>query len=96
MSEGQPTKLRPLATVHLVQTPPAILRREGAAAFMGISVAVFERLVARGKLPKPRQISDGCSGWLYSELLAAAEALPVSQLAPGPGRQAAPGAQPGA
>lgn len=96
MSEAQASKVQRPVGVQVVQTPPAILRREGAAAFMGISVAVFERLVARGKLPKPRQISDGCSGWLYSELLAAAEALPVSQLAPGPGRQGVRDAQPGA
>ena len=68
----------------IVQTRPAILRRESAAAFMGISTALLDRLVAQGRLPKPRKISDGATGWLTAELEAAAHALPVSDLAPGP------------
>lgn len=73
----------------IVRLEPAILRREEAAAYMGIGTALLERLVAAEKLPKPRQISAGCAGWLRVELDAAAHALPVSTFAPGPGRKVA-------
>jgi predicted DNA-binding transcriptional regulator AlpA len=79
------------STVTIVTTPPAILRRDAAAAYMGISTSLLEQLVAKGKLPKPRQISATASGWLRVELDAAAHALPVSELAPGPGRRASTG-----
>ena len=82
MTEDKPRR------VSIVRLEPAILRREEAAAYMGIGTALLERLAAKGKLPKPRQISDGCAGWLRTELDAAAHALPVSTLAPGPGRKA--------
>ncbi len=85
-----------MPTVTIVTTPPAILRRDAAAAYMGISTSLLEQLVAKGKLPKPRQISATASGWLRVELDAAAHALPVSELAPGPGRRAAPSDQPAA
>lgn len=75
----------------IVQTPPAILRREAAAAYMGISVSLFEALVRRGKFPAARLISDSTTGWLRTELEACAHALPVSDLAPGPGQRAARG-----
>lgn len=83
-----------MPTVTIVTTPPAILRRDAAAAYMGISTSLLEQLVAKGRLPKPRQISATASGWLRVELDAAAHALPVSELAPGPGRRAAPADQP--
>ncbi len=83
-----------VATVLVVQTPPALLARDAAAAFMSLSVAQFEREVAAGRLPKPREVSKRRTGWLYTELVAAAHQLPVSQLPPGPGRKAAQGEQP--
>ncbi len=78
----------------LVTMPPIILPREAAAAALGISTSLLEQLVAKGLLPKPRQISPGRTGWLRTELEAAAHALPVSELAPGPGRRAVPADQP--
>lgn len=83
-------------SVLLVHTPPALLEREDAAAFMALSVAQFEREVAAGRLPKPRQVSKRRTAWLYTELVAAAQALPISQLAPGPGRRVDQGEPQGA
>lgn len=75
-------------TTPIIQAPPLILRRDDAAAAMGVSVSLFEQQVRRGHYPQPRKLSDGASGWLYAELQACAQALPVSDLAPGPGRGA--------
>jgi len=74
--------------VAIIQAPPLALRREQAAATMGMSVSLFEREVSRGRLPKPRKLADRSTGWLYEELKAAANALPVSDIQPGPGRTA--------
>jgi predicted DNA-binding transcriptional regulator AlpA len=74
----------------IIQAPPIALRREAAAAAMGVSVSLFEAEVRRGRYPQPRKLSDGATGWLYSELVACAHALPVSDLQPGPGRRHTP------
>jgi prophage regulatory protein len=66
----------------VLQTLPIALRREQAAAALGMSVSLFEREVTRGNLPKPRKLADRTTGWLYDELKAAAVALPVSDLLP--------------
>jgi predicted DNA-binding transcriptional regulator AlpA len=71
----------------MMQTPPAILDRESAAAFDSLSTAQFERKVAAGRFPKPRQVSKRRTGWLHAELLAAALALPISDLQPHPGQR---------
>lgn len=78
----------------VVRAEPIAVRREAAAAMMGISVSLFEAQVRKGKYPKARQLSDGCSGWLVSELQACAHALPISELPPGPGRRAPQAEQP--
>lgn len=78
------------ATINIVSTPAVLLDRDQACAYMGgISPALLHRLVAQGKLPKPRQISGNRVGWLRTELEAAALQLPVSKVMPGPGRRAA-------
>jgi prophage regulatory protein len=73
-----------------IQAPPIMVARDKAAAALGISERTFETLVAQGKLPAPRKISPGRVGWLWRELVQAADALPVSDLPPGPARQALP------
>ncbi len=73
-----------------ISTPPILVARDKAAVALGISERTFETLVAQGKLPAPRKISAGRVGWLWRELVQAAEQLPVSDLPPGPG-QARPG-----
>lgn len=76
----------------VIQAPPIALRREDAADALGMSVSSFEAEVARGRFPKPRKLANRSVGWLYAELVAAANALPVSDCAPVPQRRAAPGA----
>lgn len=77
-----------------VAAAPIVLRREAAAAAMGISTSLFDAQVRRGRYPKPRLLSEGTTGWLYRELVACAEALPVSDLPPGPGRKGLQGGPP--
>lgn len=74
----------------IIQAPPLLVARDNAAQALGISERTLEGLVRDGKLPPPRKISQGRTGWLWRELQDFAEALPVSDLAPGPGRRAAP------
>lgn len=75
-------------TTSVIQAAPIALRREEAARAMGVSVSLFDSMVAKGRYPKARLLSPGATGWLYAELLACAHALPVSDLPPGPGRKA--------
>lgn len=64
---------------------PAILPRVAAAAHSGLSISTMEKLVRQGRFPKPRQLSPGRVGWLPHEINEWAQALPVSELLPGPG-----------
>jgi predicted DNA-binding transcriptional regulator AlpA len=74
----------------IIQAPPLLVAREDAAAALGkISESTLDDLVRKGLLPPPRKISAGRTGWLWKELQACAESLPVSDNAPGPGRKAA-------
>lgn len=75
-------------SAQVIQAAPIALRREAAARAMGVSVSLFDSMVAKGRYPKARLLSPGATGWLYGELLACAQALPVSDLPPGPGRRA--------
>ena len=77
------------AAVHIIQAPPIALDREAAALALSISVSLLEEGVRDGRYPKPRRLSSGRVGWLYSELVAHAHALPVSDLPPGPTRRGA-------
>lgn len=61
---------------------PAVLTKELAAQYMGMSISTFERQVRLGELPKPRLTSERRVGWLRRELDEAAEKLPISELLP--------------
>lgn len=76
----------------VVQTPPLMLAREQAAAALGISDSLLEKLVRTGELPPPRKISEGRVGWLWRDLQEFAESRPVSDLMPA-GRQSPQGAR---
>jgi prophage regulatory protein len=71
----------------IIQTPPIMVDRAQAATALGIGERTLESLVAEGRLPPPRKISAQRVGWLWTELVAAAQALPVSDHQPGPGRR---------
>ncbi len=64
---------------------PAVLSRDQAAHYSGISVSTLEKQVRNDAYPKPRQLSKGRVGWLRREIDEHLEALPVSDLPPGPG-----------
>lgn len=51
------------------------LRREAAAAYIGVSPAKFDDWVKDGRMPKPRQ-ADGCKIWDRLELDESFSALP--------------------
>ena len=51
------------------------LRRPRAAAFVGVSVVHFDKLVAAGIMPQPRPL-DGVRVWLRPELEEALLSLP--------------------
>lgn len=82
-----------MSAAVIIQAPPLIVPRDQAASALGISERTLEGLVAEGKIPPPRKISAQRVGWLWRELQAFAEALPVSDRPPGPGRRAAPAGQ---
>ena len=78
-----------MTATPIIRIEPITVGRDDAAVLLGIGCSTFEAHVARGTLPKPRQLG-GRAVWLVSELRAAAEALPISeQLPPPPRRQRA-------
>ena len=79
----------------VVQAAPLLVGRDQAAAALGISDSLLEKLVRTGDLPSPRKISEGRVGWLWRDLQMFAETRPVSDLLP-VSRPASPGAQPSA
>lgn len=70
-------------TLHI---EPITVRRETAAALLGIGLSTFTARVSRGELPKPRAIG-GNAVWLVAELRQAAATLPVSDLLPVPAKK---------
>jgi hypothetical protein len=54
---------------------PRGLRRESAAAWIGVSPTKFDELVKDGRMPKPKRV-DGCVLWDRYRLDDAFEALP--------------------
>lgn len=81
-------KINPVQAVPLVRIEPIGVGREDAALLLSIGLSTFEAHVSRGTLPRPRQLG-GRAVWLVDELRQAAHALPVSELLPPPGAQAA-------
>ena len=53
---------------------PRGLRRDDAAAYVGLGATKFDELVARGRMPKPFRI-DGAVRWDRKKLDAALDAL---------------------
>ncbi|MBX4901632.1 hypothetical protein HJA83_09825 [Rhizobium bangladeshense] len=56
--------------------PPIGINREQAAEFIGISPSTFDKMVAAGKMPSPRQISDDRLVYDVSEVEAAFRKIP--------------------
>lgn len=62
---------------------PLSVRREEAAAMIGVGLSSFERYVAAGLLPQARQLG-GSALWLVEELADCLRNLPTSSLLPPP------------
>lgn len=73
----------------IITLQPAALDRDNAAAYVGLSVTTMESEAQAGRFPKPRQATARRVVWLRDELDAYLQALPVSSIKPGPGRQVA-------
>jgi predicted DNA-binding transcriptional regulator AlpA len=66
----------------IITLKPLYLARANAAAYLSISDAMLDKLVAQGDAPKPRKLSAGRTAWLVEELDAWGKARPVSDFVP--------------
>ena len=67
----------------VLQVTPLAVDRDTAAAMCNLGRTAFSAAVARGLLPKPKQI-NGAARWSVRALAAAIDKLPDSQLLPPP------------
>ena len=56
---------------------PRIVKHPAAAAYVSVSIAVFDEMVRDGRMPRPIQISPGRIGWDVRALDAAIDDLPT-------------------
>jgi predicted DNA-binding transcriptional regulator AlpA len=75
--ENRPVSRAPTLT-------PIFVDRETAAQALSLGVSTFMREVRAGRCPKPRLISPGRVGWLWSELVEHATSRPIADLLPPP------------
>lgn len=66
---------RTMSTPRPRHIEPRGLRRETAAAYIGVSATKFDELVGDGRMPKPKRV-DGCVIWDRFALDLAFDALP--------------------
>ena len=62
--------------------PPLGVNREQAAELIGVSASTFDKLVAAGRMPRPREVSLGRLVYDVAELAAAFRRIP-HQAGPG-------------
>ena len=71
-------KRRPTLAAPLPPTlPPRLVRRDAAAAYVGVSPNTFDKMIADGLMPKPRQLTERRLAWDVQQLDAAIDRLPV-------------------
>lgn len=65
---------------------PYVFRDKAKAAeYVGLSLSTFERRMRKDpNAPKPRLLSDNCTGYLRTDLEVWADSLPASTLLPPP------------
>lgn len=66
----------------IISTKPAALDRDGAAAYVALSVATMEKLIRQKEFPLPRMASARRVIFLVRELDEWLETRPVSDLLP--------------
>lgn len=62
-------------SAHRAMAEPRGLRRESAAAYVGVSASKFDEWVNDGRMPKPKRV-DGCTIWDRRALDEAFDELP--------------------
>lgn len=55
--------------------PPRMISREAAAAYVSVSPGTFDKMIAEGRMPKARRLSEGRIAWDRFELDAYIERL---------------------
>lgn len=48
--------------------PPRLLNREAAAAYVNVSPGTFDRMIAEGRMPKARKLSENRIAWDRQEI----------------------------
>jgi predicted DNA-binding transcriptional regulator AlpA len=56
---------------------PRLICRDAAAAYVGVSPNTFDKMMAKGAMPKPRRLTEGRVGWDVRHLDMAVDRLPV-------------------
>ena len=56
---------------------PRLIAREAAAAYVSVSPGTFDEMVADGRMPRPRRLSNRRKAWDVRLLDAAVDNLPV-------------------
>jgi predicted DNA-binding transcriptional regulator AlpA len=68
----------PLASVaRPMALPPRLICREDAAAYVSVSPNTFDAMVADGRMPDPRRLTERRLAWDVRQLDAAIDRLPV-------------------
>ena len=70
-----PTKAHAASSLARTGLAPRGLSREQAAAYVGVSVAIFDAMVKDGRMPKPKAINSR-NVWDLTKLDAAFDLLP--------------------
>ena len=76
----EPVRRKPMAgrTAPLPPTlPPRLISRDAAAAYVGVSHNTFDKMIADGLMPRPRQLTERRIAWDVRQLDAAIDRLPV-------------------
>lgn len=61
-------------------TTPRMLRLPAVIAMAGIGRDTIYKLVRNGEFPRPRKLTDHCTGWREDEIREWIESRPVSDL----------------
>lgn len=60
--------------------PPRLLNRKEAAEYVSVSATLFDQLVAAGRMPAPKRLTDRRLAWDRYELDAAIDDLPAIKI----------------
>lgn len=78
IADGLPVAPRRRGEILPLSLPPRGLTREQAAAYIGVSVTLFDDMIADGRMPGPKRI-NARTVWDLRQLDSAFDQLPTSQ-----------------